>query len=50
MAKIVMPVKTMSSFVLVNIHKVLCLESLQFGCISTPVYKEKMMMMAAQWW
>lgn len=33
-----------------NIHEMLCLESLQLGCISALVYKEKMMMMAARWW
>lgn len=33
-----------------NIHEMLCLESLQLVCISALVYKEKMMMMAAQWW
>lgn len=47
-AEIVTPVKTMSSVVLMNIHVMLCLESPQLGCISALVYKEKMMMMAAQ--
>lgn len=50
MAEIVTPAKTISSVVLLTIHEALCLESPQLGCISAPVYKEKMMMIAAQWW
>lgn len=45
-----MLVKTMCSVVLMNIHVVLRLESLQLGYISALAYKEKMMMMSAQWW
>lgn len=48
LAEIVMPVKTISSVAHMNIHEMLCLESPQLGCISALVYKEKMMMMAAQ--
>lgn len=41
-------VRTMYSILLMNIHAVLCLESLQLGSISALAHKEKMMMMSAQ--